>query len=209
MMAAVRRSPAARPASRRGAVFVEEAGWELPASFGDDAAERSAIRDRVAIADVTARAKVDVRGAVPLALPVPADATLARISAAWSIVLAPPNEEESVLGALAPVAAAHDVMITDVTHLHAGFALLGPDVGRVLERVTSWDHAALGPGEAQAAPIVEIPAVVVRAVAGPSVVEVYVPMEFGRYAWQQLVETIASLGGAPVGWQALRAEGWR
>jgi glycine cleavage system aminomethyltransferase T len=190
-------------------VFVEEAGWEVPASFGDDAAERSAIRDRVAIADITARAKVDVRGAVPLALPVPAEATVARISASWAIVLAAPNGEESVLSALAPVAAAPDVMVTDVTHLHAGFALVGPAVGRLLERVTSWDPAALPPGEAQAAPIVEIPAVVVRPVAAPSWVEVYVPMEYGRYAWQELVGTIASLGGAPVGWQALRAEGWR
>lgn len=209
MRAAVRRSPAARSASRRGAVFVEEAGWEVPASFGDDAAERSAIRDRVGIADVTARAKVDVRGVVPLTLPVPADATVARISGGWALVLAGPDDEEAVLGALAPVAAAPDVMVTDATHLHAGFALVGPDVSRVLERVTSWDHAALGPGESQAAPIVEIPAVVVRRAPSPSAVEIYVPVEYGRYAWQQLVETVASCGGAPVGWQALRAEGWR
>jgi glycine cleavage system aminomethyltransferase T len=207
--AAIRRSPVARLASRRGAVFVDEAGWEVPASFGDDAAERSAIRERVAIADVTARAKVDVRGAVPLALPVPADVTLARISPGWALLLAGPNEEQSVLEALAPVAATPDVMVTDATHLHAGFALVGPDVSRVLERVTPWDHSALGPGQAQAAPIVEVPAVVVRGAAAPSAVEIYVPVEYGRYAWQQLVETVASVGGAPVGWQALRAEGWR
>jgi glycine cleavage system aminomethyltransferase T len=82
-------------------------------------------------------------------------------------------------------------------------------VNRVLERVTSWDHASLLPGEAQAAPIVEIPALVVRKAAQPSAVEIYVPVEYARYAWQQLVDTVASVGGAPVGWQALGAEGWR
>jgi glycine cleavage system aminomethyltransferase T len=189
-------------------VFVEESDWEITASFGDDAAERSAIRDRVAIADVTARAKVDVRGSVPPTLPVPRDATVARISEGWAVVLAGPDEERSVLDALEPIAAP-DVMITDATHLFAGFALLGPDVGGVLERVTSWDHAMLGPGEAAGAPIVDIPAVVVRSILPPTVIEVYVPIESGRYAWEQLVDAVGSLGGSPIGWQALRAEGWR
>ena len=85
--AAIRRSPAARLSSHRGAVFAEEAGWEIPASYGDDEAERGAIRDRVAIADVTARAKVDVRGRIPDALPTPADTVLARISAEWAVML--------------------------------------------------------------------------------------------------------------------------
>ena len=208
MRAAVRRSPAARLASRRGAVFVEESGWEIPASYGDDAAERSAIRDRVAIADVTARAKVDVRGAVPPTLPVPPGATVARISTGWAVVLAGPDEEGSVLHALGTIATS-EVMITDATHLYAGFALVGPDVAGVLERVTSWDHASLGPGEAAGAPIVEIPALVVRPMLPLAVVEIYVPIEFGRYAWEQLVDAVGSLGGSPVGWQALHAEGWR
>jgi glycine cleavage system aminomethyltransferase T len=206
--AAVRRSPAARLASHSGPVFVEEAGWEIPVSYGDDAAERSAIRERVAIADVTARAKVDVRGNVPPMLPVPPDTTVARLSAGWALVLAGPDQEGSVLRALAPVAAP-DVMMTDATHLYAGFALAGPDVDGVLERVTSWDHAALTPGDAAAAPIAEIPSVIVRPVLAPSVVEVYVPSELGRYAWQELFDVVGSIGGAPVGWQALRAEGWR
>ena len=93
MRAAIRRSPAARLSARRGAVFVEEAGWEIPASYGDDAAERDAIRDRVAIADVTARAKVDVRGRLPEALPLPAATVIARISAAWAVVFGEPDAE--------------------------------------------------------------------------------------------------------------------
>jgi glycine cleavage system aminomethyltransferase T len=41
------------------------------------------------------------------------------------------------------------------------------------------------------------------------VLEVYVATELGRYVWGALSTMVAELGGAPVGWQALRAEGWR
>ena len=96
---AIRRSPAARLSSRRGAIFVEEAGWEIPASYGDDAEERAAIRDRVAIADITARAKVDVRGRIPETLAIPGRHRRSRGSRAeWVVVLGAPDAE----GRLAP-----------------------------------------------------------------------------------------------------------
>lgn len=208
MRAPVRRAPAARLSARRGAVFVEESGWEIPASYGDDAAERAAIRDRVAIADVTARAKVDVRGRFPATLEPPADAVAARISGEWLLVLGAPGAETQVLAALER-AAGPDAMVTDVTHLHAAFALLGPDVPAVLERTTSWGASSLGPGEAAAAPIVEVPAVIVRRDLSIPVVELLVATESARYAWGELSRVVGALRGQPVGWQALRAEGWR
>jgi len=101
---AIRRSPAARLSSRRGAVFVEEAGWEIPASYGNDEGERAAIRDRVAITDVTARAKVDIRGRLPGSLPSPADTVLARISGEWAVLLGAPDAEGRLIRAIEPVA---------------------------------------------------------------------------------------------------------
>jgi hypothetical protein len=41
------------------------------------------------------------------------------------------------------------------------------------------------------------------------VLEVYVATELARYVWEALSGIVGGLGGAPVGWQALRAEGWR
>lgn len=207
MRAAVRRSPAARLSSRLGAVFVEEAGWEIPASYGDDAAERAAIRDRVAIADVTARAKVDLRGDLPEALFVPADAVVARISRDWAVVLGEPNAEATLMRALEPLAGPR-TMVTDVTHLFAGLALAGPALADVIERATSWDLATLGPGEANGAPIAEVRALIVRRELVVPVLEVYVATELARYVWETLSGVVAGLGGGPVGWQALRAEGW-
>jgi glycine cleavage system aminomethyltransferase T len=206
--AAVRRSPAARLSSRRGAVFVEEAGWEIPASYGNDAKERAAIRDRVAIADITARAKVDIRGELPESLSVPGDAIAARISAEWAVVLGPPDAEAALLRELEPLASPR-TMVTEVTHLFAGMALVGPALPDLIERATSWDLSTLAPGEAAGAPIAEVRALVVRRALSVPVLEVYVATEFGRYAWEALTGMVGGLGGAPVGWQALRAEGWR
>jgi hypothetical protein len=39
--------------------------------------------------------------------------------------------------------------------------------------------------------------------------EVYVGSEFGRFVWETLLEVVRGLGGGPVGWSGLRAEGWR
>jgi len=207
MRTAIRRSPAARLSSRRGAVFVEEAGWEIPASYGDDEAERAAIRDRVAIADVTARAKVDVRGDIPDSLPSPADTVLARITPRWVVMFGAPDAEGRLLRAIEPLAGS-GAMVTDVTHLFAGFALAGPALDAVLERTTSWDPSTLAPGEATGAPIVEVRALMVRRDLPLPLLEVYVATEYARYAWEALSSVVAGVGGAPIGWQALRAEGW-
>jgi glycine cleavage system aminomethyltransferase T len=205
---AIRRPATARLSTRRGAVFVEEAGWELPASYGDDAAERAVIRDRVALADVTARAKVDVRGRVPGTLPLPEDALPARISPSWTVVFGPPDAEASMIDAIGAETGS-DVSVTDVTHGYAGFALLGPDVPRVFERATAWDPSTLAPGGAAAAPVVEVPALIVRRDLSVPAFEVFLDVGYARYAWEELSRVVGALGGQPVGWQALRAEGWR
>ena len=209
MRAPVRRSPAARLSSRRGAVFVEEAGWEIPASYGDDdAAERAAIRDGVAIADITARAKVDIRGDLPDEIFGPAGSIVARISREWALVLGEPNAEADLVRAVEPLAGPR-TMVTDATHLFAGFALAGPRLGEVIERATSWDLATLARGEATGAPIADVRALMVRRDVAPDVLEVYMATELARYVWETLAGIVGDLGGAPVGWQALRAEGWR
>jgi glycine cleavage system aminomethyltransferase T len=205
---AIRRSPAARLSSRLGAVFVAEAGWEIPASYGNDAAERAAVRGRVAIADITARAKVDVRGELPETLPIPAGAVAARISREWAVVLGVPDAEEALLRALEPLAGP-GTMVTDATHLFAGVALAGPALPEVVERATSWDLSTLAPGAATGAPIAEVRALLVRRDIPVPVLEVFVAAEFGRYLWETLSGIVSGLGGAPVGWHALRAEGWR
>jgi glycine cleavage system aminomethyltransferase T len=204
---AVRRSPAARMASARGAVFVEEAGWEIPMSHGDDGEEARIVREAVGVADITARAKADVRGRIDAALPAAAGALVARISEGWAVVLGGPGEETRLVPAL-EAAAGSAAMVTDATHLFAGYALVGTRVPELLARATSWDPSTLHVGEVTGAPIVDVRTIVVRRDLSVPLLEVYCATEFGRYAWEALVGIADRLGGGPVGWQTLRARGW-
>ena len=65
-------------------------------------------------------------------------------------------------------------MVTDVTHLFAGFALAGPSLDAVLARTSSWDPASLAPGSATGAPVGGARAVVVRGRLEIPLLEVYV-----------------------------------
>lgn len=203
----VRRSPLARIHEGLGAVVDREAGWELVAHYGHESVEGAAVKDAVGLADVTARGKIDVRGGIDGALSSAGDALAARISPEWALVLTEPGGEEVLVPKLES-AAGSGAMVTDATHLFAGFALAGPSLPEVLERLTSWDPASLKPGSATGAPIADVRAVVVRRDLDVPVLEAYVATEFARYAWEAVLDAVRRTGGAPVGWNALRAQGW-
>ena len=203
----IRRSPLSRIHANLGATPDEEAGWELVAHYGDQATERATLRDGVAVADVTARGKIDVRGALDGALSAAGDVLTARIADDWAVVLSEPGGEE-VLFPKMESAAGVSAMVTDVTHLFVGFALAGPQLPEALARLTSWDPASLASGEATGAPIGDARAVVVRRDLPLPMLEAYIATEFARYAWETVLDAVRRAGGAPVGWRALRAEGW-
>ena len=204
----VRRSPLGRSHADLGAVPDQEAGWEFVAHYGDEAAERATLRKGIGLADMTARGKIDVRGRLEDALcPRAGDVLTARIAEDWALVLAEPGDEEVLVPKLESAAGA-DAMVTDVTHLFVGFALAGPALPDVFARLTSWDPASLADGEATGAPIADVRAVVGRRDLAMPVLEAYVAAEFARYAWETVLDAVRRTGGGPVGWRALRAEGW-
>src|SRR3990172_4893079 len=141
-----------------GASFEAEAGWEVVAGYGDDTAERQAVREALAVVDVTPRGKVDVRGALAGALSVVGDVITARVSDQWALVFTQPGGEEVLLPNIES-AAASSAMVTDATHLFAGLALAGPALPEVLSLLTSWDPASLSPGASTGAPIGDVRAV--------------------------------------------------
>ena len=207
MKVAIRRSPVGRLLAEAGATVTVEAGWELASSFGDAAKERWFLRDRCGLADITARAKVDVRGNVDPALATRGDGRVARLSSTWALVLGPPGTEIELLGSLAS-GAGSDAMVTDATHLFVGLAVGGPGLDGVLARTSSWDPATLAPGGAAGAPVAGVRAVMLRPELSIPMVEIYLAPEYGRYAWETMAAVVRSQGGGPVGWDALRAEGW-
>ncbi len=203
----VRRSPLARIHEGIGADLDREAGWELVANYGNESMEGAAVKDAVGLVDVTARGKIDVRGALDGALSTAGDALTARISPEWALVLTEPGGEE-VLVPKMESAAGSGAMVTDATHLFAGFALVGPALPEALERLTSWDPATLKPGSATGAPIADVRAVLIRRDLDVPVLEAYVATESARYAWEAVLDAVRRTGGGPVGWNALRAQGW-
>jgi glycine cleavage system aminomethyltransferase T len=200
------RSPAGGLHAGLGADQVQESGWEIPRSYGDVGAERALITGSLAIADITPRAKIDLRGDV-VAVPVGEADLVARISPRWTLVCSQPGPVAERVAAMQS-AAGTLAMATDATHLYAAFALCGPRLPDLLARITGWDPEGLAEGQATGAPIVEVRSVLVRRALAVPTIEAYVGSEYGRYVWRSLLRVARSLGGGPVGWEALRTEGW-
>jgi glycine cleavage system aminomethyltransferase T len=207
----VMRSPLTVHHRRLGADFGIQAGWEVPRRYGDVEHERRAIREGLAIADITARGKIDVRGAIDSSLarlPQTRGAQLARLGRDWALVLTPAAGRDATLQ-LMEQSADRAAMVTDATSIYAGIALLGPRVPDLLLRLTAIDPAMLTPGGSVATQMLRIPAILLRRDLPVMVVEAYVVSEFARYAWEAVVTAGHPLQPEPVGWDALRAEGWR
>lgn len=202
------RSPLASIHASAGAEVVTEGGAEVIRSYADPDRERAAITDGIGIADITVRAKIDVRGDVDLALSTVPEDVVARIAGNWTMLFSPPGSVTERVASM-QAAARTSAMVTDVTHLYAGFALAGPSLPDVLARLTAWDPSTLDTGAATGAPIADVRAIVVRREASVPLLEVWVAMELARYAWRSILEVVERLGGGPVGWEALREKGWR
>src|ERR1700736_1044852 len=209
--APVCRSPRTEQHRRLGAQLAVQDGWELPRSYGAVERERQAIRDGLGIVDITARGKIDVRGAVDSSLarlPQTRGAQLARLSRNWALVLTPAARLEFSLQ-LMEQSADRAAMVTDATSIYAGIGLLGPRVPDLLLRLTAIDPSTLTPGHAVATQLLRIPAILLRRDLPATVIEAYVASEFARYAWEAVFTVGHPLDPIPVGWDALQAEGWR
>ena len=58
----MKQSPLHEDHAKRGAVFLEQSGWEVPAHYGDPSAGYSAVRNAVGIMDLSSRGKIRVTG---------------------------------------------------------------------------------------------------------------------------------------------------
>jgi glycine cleavage system aminomethyltransferase T len=227
----VMRSPLHREHERMGATFARDGEWQYAASYGDTAAGNAgarALAQGVAIADITARGKVDLRGAigglfnriartsegwepgtiVPIE-PAPSEehpGLIAPISDRWAILFCPPASLETRLEELEePAAGGGPAMVTEVSSQYTGIALTGPRTFELLERITAFDPALLEPDVCVATRALELTAIVLRR---ETVVELWVSSSSARYAWEAVLHTGAPMGIAPVGRDELASLGW-
>lgn len=209
--APVMRSPITARHHKQGATLSTEDGWEVARHYRDVERERTAIREGLAIADITARGKIDLRGNVGSALaslPQTRGATLGRISRFWALVVTPPAGLAGSL-ALLTSAASRDTTVTDATSIYAGIALLGPRVPDLLSRLITANPESLLRGDCLATQLLRIPAILLGRELPLTVVEAYVPSEFASYAWDAIFNAAHPLAPELAGVDALRAQGWR
>ena len=207
----VMRSPIGAHHQQQGATLTIEDGWEVPRFYQDIERERAAIREGLAIADITARGKVDIRGDVDSALaslPQAQAAALARVSRSWALVLTPAAGLADGLRLMAG-SASRDTMVTDATSIYAGVALLGPRVAELLSSLITADPSTLRPGYCIATQLLRLPAILFRRELPLMVVEAYLPSEYASYAWEAIFNAAHPLDAKAAGLDALRAEGWR
>ncbi len=201
----VMRSPIHALHTTLGARFSLEGGWEIPADYRS-LHEDLYLNEAVGVCDITARGKVDVRGAIDPVLS-GADGLTARISDVWALFLTTPGGEKEMLPDLGSRAGS-GAMVTDATHLYAGFALAGPALPDLFAQVTGFDVSTVEKGSSAGAPIAQVRSVLLRRDLPRDPVEVYVGSDSGRFVWETLLDVARALGGGPVGWDALRAWGW-
>ena len=208
MTAPTMRVPAHRIHADLGAKFELLADWEVPVSYGTPAAEVESLTSSIGVADITPRGKLDVRGAVDGVLgPDLVGILRARISATWALVLTEVGGADGRIEDL-QARAATAAMVTDATHLYAGFLLAGPLVPEALARLASIDARSLAGGAAVGAPLTDVRAILVARDVPSTFVEAYVDSEHGRYVFETLYEVVRGLGGRAVGWGPLRDWGW-
>jgi len=225
----VMRSPLHRAHERLGATFGRDGEWESASSYTGEAddAGRRALADGVGVADVTARGKVDLRGAIgglfariartsegwePGAIvpiePAPSEehpGLIAPISDRWAILFCPPPSLDTRMEELDRPDTGGATMVTEVSSQYAGMGLAGPGTFELLDRLTSFDLRGLEPDACVATRAIEVTTILLRRDA---VVELWVSASSARYAWEAVLQTGTHLGAAPVGRDALSALGW-
>jgi len=218
----VMRSAAHRSHVDLGATFEPRGAWEVPASYGSEPAESEAIRNRLAIADISARGKLHLSGAVDSLLSRMAGAavdpmqtaaiksggTVARVARDLALALFEPSAETDALAAI-EAEVTPDAMATNVTSAISGFLVAGPMLDQLFARSMSVNVGEIQPGRCLAARWAQIPAILVVSTLATPMVELYVGSEYGRYAWKTLLDLSHRLGGIPVGWKSLDSAGWR
>jgi sarcosine oxidase subunit alpha len=208
-----------------GARFGESQGWQLPAYYASVEDELAAARTGLALADVSASAKISLcgQGVSDLTKAILADgpatkprgvARLAATGSGWAcrltvdhlllLVLTPiPTGLEECLARTSP---SQGVIQTDVTSAYAGFCLVGPPREKLLRQLTPLEAsaAALPVGTCAETSLAGVQALLVPW-SEPSLsgMLIFVSWDTAQYVWETLMEAGHPLGITPLGLEGL------
>jgi aminomethyltransferase len=208
-----------------GARFTDWAGWQTVASYSSVEREVAGVRSGLGLADVSALAKVGLRGqGVPAVVQtlVPDDQTLSpravasvfgdstlacRLTQNHLLLLDATPDVGIVWQRVTEVSRSTAVVQTDVTSAYAGFVSLGPGLDDCLRRVTSLDvrPASFPENSCAETALARVEALLVRRREGPlPALRIYVAWDLAEYVWERLLEAGRDRSITPIGFEALR-----
>lgn len=220
-------SPAVKPLARtplwhwqakHQARFVDVDGWQLAGSFRGSEEEVAAARAAVGITDLSAFAKLSLRGAGVTALAREGriaqprgvaslgsdDPALAcRLNPDCLLLLANGTNVAALEKHRHELGQSDRVVASDETSAYAGFALVGPRTEELLRRVTVFDLATLNDESCAETKVAGVHGLLIRpAPLSLQSVRLYVSWDLGEYVWETLFEKGHALGLVPVGLEA-------
>lgn len=204
--------------AKHQARFVDVDGWQVAGSFRGSEEEVAAARAAVGITDLSAFAKLSLRGAGVSALAREGRSAqprgLASFGSAEPALACRLNPDYLLLLASGPslvtlekhrqvLGQSGRVVASDETSAYAGFALLGPRTEELLRRVTAFDIASLNDESCAETKVAGVHGLLLRAapLSVPSV-RLYVSWDLGEYVWETLFEMGHALGLVPMGLEA-------
>jgi heterotetrameric sarcosine oxidase gamma subunit len=217
---AVARSPMEREALAAGARLERRDGWNIAVSFGG--AEREVCGESVGFADLSALGKIEIQASTAELAAIVAVGSrgerlelgrATRAAGAWwcpytaerALVLCDPADAAPLRERLEEAAGAVQGLasVVDVTTAHGALAIAGPLARELFARFTAIDLrpqvtpvCGFRPGS-----LARVPGAILREAE-----ERYLMLfgaALGRYVWTVVADAAESLGGAPVGVDAL------
>ena len=188
---ALARSPMERQALAAGAQFEQREGWNVAVRFDGTNAERARCRETVGFADMSHLTKIEIQGTLPVDLDL---GRATRSNGAWWC----PYTAERAIVISDPSATG-----LDVTTAFAALAIAGPLARELFARFTAIDLRpqvtpvrGFRPGS-----VARTPGAVLRE-ADDRFLMLF-GSALGQYMWTVVADAAESLGGGPVGVDAL------
>jgi glycine cleavage system aminomethyltransferase T len=204
--------------------FIDRDGWQVVASYSEPKQELEAARTDLGVADISAFAKVSLRGPEVTALApsligestplsrrgvalIPAELTLAcQLTEDHLLLLASRPMATELDQRLSRLREGRAVVQTDVTSAYAGFAVVGPRLEELLCRLTHLDirPVSLPLNSCAETALAGVEALLVRSAGLPvPVLRIYVASDLGEYVWERMMQAGHGEQVTPIGLDAL------
>jgi aminomethyltransferase len=192
-------------------------GWQVPLAYSSAAEEVSAARARLALADISFLRKLSVRDKA-LVAELSGQARRGTVTSvgerkmSWACcltedhcLLLSASETNSCRRLLQNLPAYKPEMVFDVTSSYAGLALYGPEHGKVLRGLTSFDIEQIAvPGSCAETGLAGVHAVLVRPPGFLGAIQIYVGWDMAEFVCERIVETAGAHAIVPIGMEALK-----